>query len=91
MSRKLNLISLEHNCIPATFCCDDVSCGENIIRVGVRQRDSEMQSLSPVEPSSTTGKGELQQACASHCFKVANLHFLCMHDMGTHIRSNTGS
>jgi hypothetical protein len=24
MSRKLNTTSLEHNCIPATCCCDDV-------------------------------------------------------------------
>jgi hypothetical protein len=25
MSREFNLISLEHNCIPATCCCDDAS------------------------------------------------------------------
>jgi hypothetical protein len=25
MSRKLNLVSLQHNCIPATCCCGDAS------------------------------------------------------------------
>jgi len=36
--RKLNLISLEHICIPATCCCDDTSRGESSARDGERQR-----------------------------------------------------
>jgi len=78
-SRKLNLISLEHICIPATCCCDDVSRGEGTTRVGERQRDSELQSLSPVEPPPLQAQGELQQACTSHltCFAL-----ICMHDSG---------
>jgi len=42
-------------------------------------------SLSPIEPSSTTGKGDCNRPAPAI---LLALHFLCM-TLGTHIRSNT--
>jgi len=40
MSRKLNTTSLEHKCIPATCCCDDVCSVQALSRVCLRARIS---------------------------------------------------
>jgi len=53
---------------------------------GLRLGDSELQSLSPVESSSTTGKGDRTRPAPAI---LLALHFFRM-TLGTHIRSNTG-
>ena len=69
MSRKLNSISLQHNCIPATCCCGDASRGDGTHYPGLR---TEIQSCK-VYRAVLQLEGRLQQACTSRltCFALS--------------------
>jgi len=70
-SRKLNLISLQHNCILATCCCGDASLREGTTRDWEwRFRVAKSQ---PHRAVLHYRQGRLQQACTSHltCFALS--------------------
>ena len=71
MSRKLNSISLQHNCIPATCCCGDTLRGEGTTRDW--ERRFRVAKSQPHRAVLHYRQGRLQQACISHltCFALS--------------------